>query len=310
METGYSFLYILSSIIGVIFVFLFAVEKFSGQIQRIAGDRFKDIVQRLTSTPFKGTVIGTVITAIMQSSTATTVMAISLVQAGVMPFANSLGIIFGANIGTTITTQLIAFQLLELAPLILVIGFILMKLKSKYQHLGKPVFYFGLIFSSLFIISVLVEPFKDNPVLIAILAKSSGIFLSILIGFVLVTLFQASALVTGMVVIMSAAGLLGFEQAFAIVLGANIGSTTTALIAASVMDKNAKRAAMAHFMFNVLGVLIVLPFLKPFTIWMESMSQSIGVQVALAHLMFNMVSAILALIFVRQFERLILRLVK
>lgn len=303
-------LYILSSIFAVIFVFLFAIEKFSNQIQRIAGDRFKSMVQKITSTPLKGTVIGTVVTAIMQSSTATTVMAVSLVQAGVMPFANSLGVIFGANIGTTITTQLIAFQLLEIAPFILVVGFLLMKVKSKYQHLGKPVFYFGLIFSSLFIISVLVEPFKNNPFLIDLLARSSGVFLSIIVGFIVVALLQASALVTGMVVIMSAAGLMGFEQAFAIILGANVGTTTTALIAASVMDKNAKRAAMAHFVFNVLGVILILPFMNHFTLWMESLSGSIGVQVALAHLIFNILSAVIGLIFVKQFEKLILKIVR
>lgn len=306
----YNLIYILSSIIAVIFVFLFAVEKFSNQIQRLAGDKFKSIIQNLTSTPFKGTVIGTVITAIMQSSTATTVMAISLVQGGVMPFANSLGVIFGANIGTTITTQLIAFQLLEVAPFILVVGFILMKIQSKYQHFGKPIFYFGLIFSSLFIISVLVEPFKNNPILIDLLAKSSGVYLSILVGFIVVAVLQSSALVTGMVVIMSGAGLMGFDQAFAIILGANVGTTTTALIAASIMDKGAKRAAMAHFMFNVLGVVFILPFLDYFASIIQTFSNSLDVQVALAHLVFNILSAVIALIFVKQFEKLILKIVK
>lgn len=227
-----------------------------------------------------------------------------------MPFANSLGVIFGANIGTTITTQLIAFQLLEIAPFILVVGFILMKIGNKYQYLGKPIFYFGLIFSSLFIISVLVEPFKDNPILMEMLARSSGVYLSIIVGFIVVAVLQSSALVTGMVVIMSGAGLMGFEQAFAIILGANVGTTTTALIAAAVMDKGAKRAAMAHFMFNLLGVILILPFLDYFSSLIASLSGSIEVQVALAHLIFNILSAVIGLIFVKQFEKLILKMVK
>lgn len=306
----YTIIYTISSIIAVIFVFLFAVEKFSNQIQKLAGDKFKSIIQRITSTPFKGTLIGTVVTAIMQSSTATTVMAISLVQSGIMPFTNSLGVIFGANIGTTITTQLIAFQLLEIAPFILVVGFILMKIKNRYSYLGKPIFYFGLIFSSLFIISVLVEPLKDNAILLDLLAKSSGVMLSIIVGFVVVAILQSSALVTGIVVIMSGAGLMGFEQAFAIILGANVGTTTTGLIAATVMEKGAKRAAMAHFVFNLLGVILILPFIDHFTNMIMLLPGNIEIQVASAHFIFNVLSAVLGLLFVKQFEGLIVRLVR
>lgn len=305
-----SLVYILFSIIAVVFVFLFAVEKFSHQVQRLAGDRFKYVLEKMTKSPTVGTLVGTCVTAIMQSSTATTVMAVSLVHGGVLSFTNSLGIIFGANIGTTITTHLIAFQLLDLAPFILVFGFILSKVGTKFQYLGKPIFYFGLIFSSLFIISVLVDPLKSNPLIIDLLAKSSGIFVSILVGIVLSTIFQASAVISALAVILAGGGLIGFTQAFSIILGANIGTTTTALIASSVMDRSAKRAAMAHFMFNVIGVILVIPLLDQFTWLITSLASNIEVQVSLAQMLFNILSAILGLIFIKQFERLIVIMVR
>jgi phosphate:Na+ symporter len=303
-------IYTLLSVLAVIFVFLFAVEKFSRQVERLAGDKFKLIIQKMTATPFRGTFVGTFVTAVMQSSTAVTVMAVSLVDSGVLPFANSLGVIFGANIGTTITTSLIAFQLLELAPFILIFGFILMKLETRWKPFGKAVFYFGLLFSTLFIISVLVSPLKDNHLIISLLQKTSNIYVSVLVGFLLSTLIQSSAVVAGMVVILSGSGFFGFDQAFAIVLGSNIGTTTTALIAGTVMGKNARRTAVAHFLFNVLGVILLLPFFDVFAQFILLFSDSVSVQVALGHIIFNILSAVIALVFVKQFEKLVIFFVK
>lgn len=309
-ELVVNLLYTFSSILAVMFVFLFAIEKFSKQIQYLAGDKFKRGIERLTSTPLKGTIVGTGITAIMQSSTAVSVMAISLVEGGLLSFTNSLGIIYGANIGTTITTSLIAFQLLEIAPFILMLGFLLMKIDSRYKHFGKSIFYFGLIFSSLFIIAVLVEPLKNNPLIVSILEHTSGIFFSIIVGIVLSTLLQASSVVSGLAIIMAGAGLMGFEQSFAIILGANIGTTTTGLIASLVVGKNAKRVAMAHFLFNVLGVVLLLPFFSYFATFMQSLADSIELQVAFAHVIFNILSALVALVFTKQFEWLVVKTIK
>ncbi len=302
--------YIIFSIIAVIFVFLFAIEKFSRQLERLAGDKLKSIIQSVTSTPLRGTFIGTLVTAVLQSSTATTVLVVSLVQGGLMTFRQSLGVIFGANVGTTITTQLIAFQLLEVAPFILVLGFLLMKFKTQFNRFGKPIFYFGLMFSTLFIISVLVEPLKDNVWFRELLVGSSNIYIALLVGIVITTVLQSSALISGLIVIMAGAGLIEFTQAFAILLGANVGTTTTALIAASVMGRDAKRAAMAHVIFNVLGVVLVLPFITPISGFIMSLSGSAAGEVALAHVLFNIGSAIVALILIAPFERLVLRLLR
>ena len=301
--------YILFSIIAVIFVFLFAIEKFSRQLERLAGNRFKSIIQKITSTPVRGTIIGTLITVVLQSSTATTVLAVSLVQGGLMTFRQSLGVIFGANIGTTITTQLIAFQLLEVAPFILVLGYVLMKIKTKINHIGKPIFYFGLMFSTLFIISVLVEPLKNDPWVSSLLTDSGNIYIALLIGMLITVVLQSSALISGVIVIMAGAGLVGFEQAFAILLGANVGTTSTALIAAAVMNREAKKAAVAHFLFNVLGVVLILPFLKPVSAFILSLSDSPAMQVSLAHILFNVASAVLALVAIKWFEKLVVKVV-
>jgi phosphate:Na+ symporter len=302
--------YIIFSIIAVVFVFLFAIEKFSRQLEKLAGSRFKSIIQSVTSTPLRGTLIGTAITAILQSSTATTVIAVSLVEGGLMTFRQSLGVIFGANIGTTITTQLIAFQLLEIAPFILVLGFLLMKTKTTMSRFGKPIFYFGLLFSTLFIISVLVEPLKQDPWVMRILTNQTNIYVGLLIGMGITVVLQSSALISGIMVILAGAGLIGFEQAFAILLGTNIGTTSTALIASSIMGKEAKRAAMAHFLFNVLGVVLIFPFLVPVSKMIMSLSANPAMQVSLAHILFNVASAILGLIGIVWFEKLVLRLVK
>lgn len=301
--------YILFSIIAVIFVFLFAIEKFSRQLERLAGNRFKSIIQNITSTPVRGTIIGTLITVVLQSSTATTVLAVSLVQGGLMTFRQSLGVIFGANIGTTITTQLIAFQLLEVAPFILVLGYLLMKIKTKINHIGKPIFYFGLMFSTLFIISVLVEPLKNDPWVSSLLTNSANVYIALLVGMLITVVLQSSALISGVVVIMAGAGLVGFEQAFAVLLGANVGTTSTALIAAAVMNREAKKAAVAHFLFNVLGVVLILPFLKPVSVFILSLSDSPAMQVSLAHILFNVASAVLALVTIKWFEKLVVKVV-
>lgn len=307
------FFSILVSIIAIVFVFLFAVRKFSNQIQNLLGDKFKSLIEKFTNTPIKGVLVGAVITSIIQSSTAVTVMLVSFVDAGILSFANSVGVIVGSNIGTTITSQLVAFKVLNVAPYILVLGFILMSIKSKYnkfQHLGKPIFYFGLIFSCLFIISVLAEIFGESSIIISLISKTSNIFFAILVGVIISTILQSSSLATSLIIIFTAGELLTFTQAFGIILGTNIGTTTTALLVSTVTGKQGKRVAVTHFLFNLLGVIIFLPFIKIFSNLITSINVGIAGQVAISHLIFNVIIAVIFIVVIKPFTLLIYKIIK
>ncbi|MBU0612043.1 Na/Pi symporter [Patescibacteria group bacterium] len=307
------FLSIFVSLVAVIFVFLFAVKKFGNQVQHLLGDKFKNLLEKFTNTPIKGALVGAGLTSIVQSSTAITVLLVSLVDAGILPFVNSIGIIIGSNIGTTLTTQLVAFKVLNIAPYILVFGFILMNIKhryNKFQHLGKPIFYFGLIFSCLFIISVLAGTFQDSSVLLSLIGKTSNIFFAIGIGIIISTILQSSSIATSLVVIFVGGGFLTFTQAFGIILGTNIGTTTTALLASIVTGKQGKRVAVTHFMFNLLGVIIFLPFVGIFSNFISHISVGLVGQVAVSHLIFNIIIAIVFLIAIKPFSKIIHKIVK
>ncbi len=293
------------TIIASVFIFLFAIQKFSRQIHSLTSERMKKIIEFSTLTPIRGVFVGSILTAIIQSSTATTIMIIGFVDAGLISFYNSLGMIIGTNIGTTITSQLIAFKLLYMAPYILIAGFLLEKTDSRYQKYGRAIFYFGLILQSLLFITMITEPIQRDPFVIEIFSKITNIFVAILAGIVATTILQASAVVSGIVIILVSQGFFNFEQAFGIIMGANIGTTSTALIASSILNVSAKKTAIAHFLFNLIGVMIFLPFVKPFSSLIQILNISADKEVAMAHLLFNLLNAIIFVIFIEYFYRLV-----
>jgi len=297
------------SFISIVIVFLFAIEKFSRQVQYLAGDRFKSLLAKSTNTPVKGVLAGTVVTSILQSSTAVSVMLVSLVDAGVLPFVNALAVLIGANIGTTVTTQLIAFKVLAIAPYILVVGFLLLKIKSKYQHYGKAVFYFGLVFSSLFLVSVLLDGVDKTSNFVRFLEYTSNIYIAIVVGFILSILAQSSSVVTGVFLIFATQGYLTFYQAFAMILGANVGTTTTALLASAVTGKQGKRIAVAHVLFNVVGMILFIPFVGVLSSYVATLPFGPAEHVAFAHLFFNIVTATIFLFGFRYYEKVVKHLV-
>lgn len=301
---------LLFAIIPGIILFLYGIEQFSKEVQLAAGEYFRNFIQRLTKTPARGTVAGALVTALVQSSTATTVITVGLVNAGILSFTASLGIIFGANLGTTLTSQLVALNLTAFAPVLILAGFVLGLVGGKYKAFGRPVFYFGLVFFSLSLISSVMEPYRTDPQLIALVGMLDSVFLQIAFGFLITTIFQSSSVTTGLVVVMSQNGLLTPTMAIPILLGANLGTPTTALLVAARMNTSAKRAAVAHFLFNFLGVLMFLPILVPFTGLVESLGGTPGQQVANAHLIFNLACCIVFLILVTPFARLVTIIVK
>jgi phosphate:Na+ symporter len=292
-----------------IILFLYGIEQFSHEVQVAAKDKLQGIIQRLTKTPVRGTIAGALVTGVVQSSHATTVITVGLVNAGVISFAASLGVIFGANLGTTVTSQLVALNFTAFAPVLILAGFLIGIIGGKYRIFGRPIFYFGLVFFSLSLISSVMAPYRTDPQLIELMGLMDTVFLQLAFGFIVTNIFQSSSVTTGLVVVMSQNGLITPTMAIPILLGANIGSTTTTLLVATRMNTSAKRAAVAHFLFNFLGVLIFLPLLGPFAGFVESLGGNDGQQVANAQMLFNFTCCIIFLLLVHPFGQLVQRLV-
>jgi phosphate:Na+ symporter len=297
------------AIIPGIILFLYGIEQFSHEVQLAAGDHLRHVIQVLTKTPLRGTAAGAIVTSIAQSSTATTVITVGLVNAGVISFAASLGIIFGANVGSTLTSQLIALNLTAFAPVFILAGFLIGIIPGRYRIFGRPVFYFGLVFFSLSLISSVMAPYRTDPQLIALIGIMDTVALQIAFGFIITNIFQSSAVTTGLVVVMAQNGLISTPEAIPILLGANLGTPTTALLVAARMNTSARRSAVAHFLFNFLGVLMFLPLLGIFTESVMFLGGNAGQQVANAHLIFNLTCCIVFLVLIGPFERLVIRVV-
>ena len=300
---------VLLVIVPVVVLFLYGIERFSEEVRHAAGERFWTILQNATRTPLRGAVAGAGVSAITQSSTATTVIAVGLVNAGAISFLGSIGLVIGANIGTTITAQLVAFKLTAFAPLFVVGGFLLSLIRGRYRVFGKPIFYFGLVFFCLNMISAEIAPLQGDPEIIALLSMAENVLIGIAIGFVITNIFQSSSVTAGLVVVMAQSGLLTPAEAIPIILGANIGTTTTGLVVAIRMNAAAKRTAAAQFLFNLLGVLLVLPLLGPFSALIEALGGTSAQQVANAHLIFNLSAALVFLAAIRPFGRIVMKIV-
>ncbi len=296
---------LLFTIIPGLILFLYGIENFSREIMKIAGERFRTILGKVTANRFSGAFLGALVTATVQSSTATTVIAVGLVDAGMITFAQSIGVIIGANIGTTLTAQLVAFKLTSIAPFFILLGFLLSLFGRQYRFLGKPIFYFGLVFFSLDLISHAIEPLKSDPEIISLFAQLSNVFVAIVAGMIFTVFVQSSSVTTGIVVLLVGSGLLSLEQGIPLVMGANIGTTLTSFLAALKLGLHAKRAAFAHFLFNFGGVLIFIPFLYPFSDFILSFGGEPAQQMANAHLAFNLLAAAIFLILLKPFSKVI-----
>ncbi len=299
---------IFTAITGLI-LFLFGIDNFSKEIQKIAGDKFRDWLGRLTSNRCSATALGAGVTAIIQSSAATTIIAVGLVNGGIISFANSLGIIFGANIGTTITAQLVAFKLTAFAPIFIIAGFLVSLFGKKYKILGKGMFYFGIVFFGLSLISQAIVPLKTDPMIMGYFASLSNIFLALLVGFLFTALVQSSSVTTGIVVVLAADGLIGLQQSIPILLGANVGSTVITMLSSLKLNLYARRLAVSHLFFNIIGALVLLPFIGPFSRFILGIGGSTAQQVANAHTIFNVLAAIVFLIFLKYYLKFIRKIV-
>lgn len=288
-----------------IILFVFGLDNFSKEIEQVSGERFRTFLSSATKVPILGVLIGALVTMVIQSSSATSVISISLVNAGVLSFKNSVGIIFGSNIGTTITAQLVAFKLTNFAPILIIIGFLLTISNSRASIFGKAVFYFGFVFFSLNLISSTLEPLQNNEALVSILTQPQNPLYALLLGCIFTALVQSSSVTTGLAIIFTQQGVLGLENAVPLILGANIGTTATAFLAVINMDVSAKKAAFSHFLFNVGGVLLFMPIVLIFGHRLAEFDEKPAIALANIHLIFNVTASLVFTAFINPFTRFV-----
>lgn len=247
------------SLCGGLGLFLFGMNYMSNSIEKVAGDKLRSILEMFTKNRFLGMIVGIIFTGIVQSSGACTVMVVSFVNSGLMDLYQAAGVIFGANIGTTVTSQLVSFNLSQYAPLILlagVLGFMFSK-NGKIKKFSEVILGFGILFMGLEVMSKAMASLSEVESVRNMLLGVSNPVLAIIIGFVMTTIVQSSSVTVSIVVLMASQGLLQLPVCFFIILGCNIGSCTTSMIAALAGKKDAKRASMIHLLFNIIGTIII-----------------------------------------------------
>ncbi len=292
------------TVLAFVLIFIFAIQKFSAHIEEIAGSRLKEILNGWTNTPIKGTITGAIFAAIIQSGTAATIITVGLVNSGIISFMNALGIVIGINLGTTVTSELIALNMTYIAPVVVIIGFILSHTHSRLRKYGRAVFYFGVMFLSLLIISFLIAPLKSDPFVVSILKNSNGLYATVIIGAIATATLQSGSVLMGLVMIMASGGLLGITQALGFMFGTSIGGPTASLVASMHAKPEAKKVAVAQMIFNLLGILIFLPLAMPFEKLLGVITPNISQQIVNAQFIFNIATAALCLVFIKSFASL------
>ena len=286
-------------------VLVYGIVTIGDSLQIIAGNRLRKLIGSLTSTPLKGFLLGTVVTGILQSSGATTVMVISFLDVGFMNLVQAIGVILGANIGTTATAQLIAFKITNVAYLSALIGAAICILAKKERHrqMGMGLIGFSLLFIGIEMMQGPMSFLKDSPELLA--AFSSHKFLAFLAGILITTLVQSSSATVGLTMVVMAQGLISLETAIIIILGENIGSTTTAVLASLRSRRSAKQAALSHVLIKVIGTVVIALILPQYASLIKLTSTDLSRQVANAHTIFNIIIAFMFFPFINQYANFI-----
>ena len=295
---------IVFGLLGGLAVFIYGMNLMSESLQKAAGEKMKSILALLTKNRIMGVIAGALVTAVLQSSSATTVMAIGFVSAGLMSLPQAISIIFGANIGTTMTAQIIAFKITDYIYAFIFIGFILTFIckSERIKSIGQTIFAFGLLFLGIETMGDVMKPLASSPVFTDLIGKVSGIpVLGLLLGTAMTLVVQSSSATIAVLQNFAAqpgadgvTSILGLVGAIPILLGDNIGTTITALLASLGQSRDAKRTAIAHTIFNLSGSLVFIWFVKPYAVLIQAISpkgpevEVISRQIANAHTLFNL----------------------
>lgn len=294
-----SFTYVME-LLGGLALFLYGMQMMSTGLEDAAGNRMKVILEKLTANRFVGVLVGALITAIIQSSSATTVMVVGFVNSGMMTLNQAIWIIMGANIGTTITGQLIALDVGVFAPLIAFLGVaaILFLKKEKAKYVGQIMAGLGVLFIGMDMMGAAMKPLADSESFVSILTKFESPLLGILAGAVFTALIQSSSASVGILQTLAGSGIIGLKSAAYVLFGQNIGTCITAFLASVGTSRNAKRTTLIHIMFNVFGTVVftILCQVTPIIMMLEGWTPgNAPAQIANLHTMFNLVTTLLLL---------------
>lgn len=295
------------AVLSAITLFLFGLQGFSTELQKAGGAALRHRLSRITSNRWRGFLVGAGATALIQSSSAVTALTVALVNTRAIGFLASLGVLLGANVGTTATAWLVSMKLTGIGPIFIVAGAIIGTLPTRLKLWGEAIFYFGFIFFTLDLIGAELKPLHEDPLFTEVLRGVSTPLAGVLAGALLTAVVQSSSVTTGLVIILVQQNLMMPEAAIAIVMGANIGTTATGLIASIGMRRTARNAAAANLVLKTAGVLLFFPFLAKFASLMAAIDPQPAMMVAWAHLIFNLVVSIGFLLMLPLFERPIAR---
>ena len=273
---------VITGMLGGLALFLFGMTMMSESLQKAAGERMRKVLSTLTKNAFLGVLSGAIVTAVLQSSSATTVMAIGFVSAGLMTLPQAISIIFGANIGTTMTAQIIAFNISEFVPMIIFIGFIILffSKKQEVKYIGETIFAFGVLFLGIDTMGSVMKPLASSPVFLDMIGKvADNRFLGLLTGLSMTLVVQSSSATIAVLQNFASqaaangtSSILGLTGAIPILLGDNIGTTVTGAIASVGQKKDAKRVALAHIIFNLTGSLLFIFFVNQYAAIIQAIS--------------------------------------
>lgn len=310
---------IIYTLLGGLGVFFFGMKLMSEGLQALAGDLIRRIINSLTSSPLMAIAVGFLVTGIIQSSSVTTVMVVGFVNAGLMNLTQAIGVILGANIGTTVTGWLIAFSTKKYALLLISLGFIpgLFSKSEKWQQIGRAVLGLGLVYMGLQIMGSGFAPLRDsqpflNSIAYFVADDYGGYIASILMGCLLTMIIQSSSAMLGITIVLATTGVIPYHTAISLVLGENIGTTVTAILASIGANVNAKRAARAHACLKIFGVALVLLVLPYYFSFVDTLMPNdplfrgedgtfpyVGVHIAFAHTLFNIAATICCIPFIK-----------
>ncbi len=303
---------IASGLFGGLALFLFGLDLMTAALKAVAGDRLRTVLARLTVNRFAAVISGAAVTAVIQSSSITTVLVVSFISSGLLSLSQSVGVILGANIGTTVTAQIIAFKVTKLSMMMIGGGFAVMFLSKRgtLRHHGRGALGLGLVFLGMTVMSDAMAPLREYPPFLDWMTRMEHPALGILAAAAFTGLVQSSSATTGVVIAMASQGLVSLSAGIALILGANVGTCITAMLAAIGKPRAAVRAALVHILFNLLGVLIwfgLIDWLAALTVWMSPSSpEFVGVdrlaaetprQIANAHTAFNIANTLIFLPF-------------
>lgn len=299
-------------LLGGLALFLYGMELTSDGLQRAAAEKMKDIIQKLTTNPLMGVVVGIVVTVLLQSSTATTVLLVGLTSAGLMTLPQSLGVTLGAGVGTTVTPLMMTFKIEQYALLAVAAGFVIMFVakRQRTRFVGQVVLGVGFLFYGMKVMSDSVVPLRESEFFVNyLISLGDRPLIALLISTIFTAIIQSSAATVTLAISLATQGILPFEAALPIVFGANIGTCGTALLSSIGATTEAKRVAISHVVYKAIAAFLLLPLLEPFGALVRMTSDVMGRQIAYSHVLFNVAMVIIFIPFTSQMAWLMRKIV-